>query len=416
MKLFYFIIAAIIFCHYLVDFSTSLRANKKNTAEAHKKKQVKLKRKGFLESSKNSASKYEKFLNKLGAVATVRNETLAAELEPEKNNEEVPEEEESRSSNTLDPNACGRSIGKTVQKQVFIPNPALDFLSPDQLQEITKRKKCKVKSGLIYMLEKSNNYDSELKVVLVYLNADLKKIRLYQSTDPASKFHVIKQSDFIKIGQKYKTTTCFEIVSRSDPDPENFEDDKMKRGELTLCTLNVKAEHDWVRDLVRMKECSEKADNLLADFVSVNQAYSKLAKKKSKGSKKSPILTAPLFYSTNNGVYEEFEPLHDTIGDKLKAEVKFSPVGNVLQHIHETVKNATLQEEGIKKELVEKLVEAKDTANQIEKKKEIMQNLIESRWSVEKEKQEELLKNEHEERQVEILKKVEDDIKSLKVT
>ncbi len=337
-------------------------------------------------------------------------ESKASNLSFHPPTKEAVKEVLSHSSNSLDPDACGRSIGKTKQKQVFLPNPDLEFLTKEQITEITKFKECEIKSGLIYMLEKSKSYEKELTLVLIYLKTDASMMRFYQSLNPKSEFHEIPMKGFIKIGRKFDNTSCFEILMSKDPEPSNPKDTKNKRGDLTLCTLNVRDEHDWVRDLFRMKECTNGGKNLLADFGGIN---SYIAKLKTKPNIKTPIQKTGMYYATD-GVYDEYPPLTQKQGFSTYSKT-ISNVGKAIENIHNTIKKETIKKKKIEKKLVKKLEEVKKTAKMIKKKKDIMQTLLQSRWETEKKKKEQLIAFEHDNRAVKLLDKVNKEIKKVKV-
>jgi len=311
------------------------------------------------------------------------------------------------------PAKCGRSVGKIPQEQIWIPNAALDFLPKEDIEKHTINTQCTMYSGLIYMVEKATSYKNEIKLVQIYVKADTSRIQFFQSLEPDSKFHDLAMENFIKIGQNFKNTTCFDIVSSSKPDPVNMKDDKNKRGSLTLCTLSVKDEQNWVRGLMSMKECVSGKGNLLADFSSVNHSIED-AKKVTNANSKSPLSNTGIYYTNGGGVYEEYAPIQHEVG-KITVRNKFDAIGRATEAIQETIKESTLKEMKIKKDLAKKLLDVKNTQKSIAKKKEIIQRLIESREIQEKKSQETLSKQEHDNRQLSILKKANEEIKKVKV-
>ena len=323
---------------------------------------------------------------------------------------------------------CGRSVGELKQAQIFVQNPDLDFLNKEEIKQLTKDEKCTIKSGLIYMIEKAKSYVSEIKLVQVYLKADTSTIKLFQSSNPASEFHEIKMPNFIKIGQIFKGSNCFDLIAGQEPNGP--QDIKSKRGGLTLCTLNQKEEQNWVSGLMKLKECVSgvKTDqNLLADFQKLNQNIHNINE-----ANKPPIHTVGMFYTDSN-VYDGYKPLHLSQGETVSYQKKITTQGKVIniienegaqpatdpleikvQEIKDIVKADTLHEQKVKKILAKKFIEAKKTNSMVHKKKEIIQRLIESRAQLEKQKHEEIVKIEQVKRQSGILDKAKEEIQSAK--
>ena len=183
------------------------------------------------------------------------------------------------STNSTTPAAkkCGRSVGNIPQTQEWISNPSLDFLTDEEITKHTKNEPCKLFSGIVYMVEKAKSYETNIQLVKVFVTADTSKITFSQALEPNSKFHEISMEDFIKVGQRFLGSTCFDVVSSSKPNPTNPLDIKNKRGSMTLCTLNVKQEQVWVKGLIDMKSCvSGTKHNLVADFSSINRSIQSL--------------------------------------------------------------------------------------------------------------------------------------------
>ena len=310
------------------------------------------------------------------------------------------------------PKVCGRSVGNIPQSQEWIPNTDLDYLPEAVIKKHTLNTKCTIFSGLIYMVEKANSYDKELKLVQIYVKADSSKIDFYQSLEPQSQFHEVTMKNFIKIGQNFKGTTCFDIVSSSQPSADKPFDTKDKRGSLTLCTLKVKEEQNWVRGLLDLKECTQGKGHFLADFSSVNQS---IEKAKEEGNKHNPSVSSntSFYYTNGGGVYESYSPIKHEIG-KITVTNKYDAIGRATEAIQETIKESTLKAVKVKKELAKKLMDVKKTHTAVVKKKEILQRLIESREQVEKQHHETILKQEHDNRQLSILKKANEEIKKVK--
>lgn len=375
------------------------------------------KRRNLIQKALMKKAKFKKLVSRMASGAGFHmnngSQPLPAVHLNSNNTDENGTEPVMTSSNTLNPDACGRSIGVTKQTQTFVANPDLDFLSQEDIDALTVYKPCELKSGLIYMLEKEKSYEQDLKLVLIYLKIDKENMYFYQSRNPKSLFHQIAVKDFIKIGQTFANTSCFDVVNQNEAEvtnPNTYNQEvKSFRGSLTLCTLNLKDERIWVKDIFKMKECSSGGNNVLADFTSVNQFYENSRKKVN-----STIQKTSLYYSPDTQVYAQFPKItHEDAFTTTDATI--SPLGRVIQEIQETVKNTTLQKKEIKKQLAKKLEEVKKTNKQIKKKENIIQRLVESRYVAERDRQSALLKMEQEKRQLDIMKKAKKDIRSLKV-
>ena len=81
-----------------------------------------------------------------------------------------------RDQTNLKPCTDVRSIGKIPQSLQWIANPTLDYISESEIKQHTVDNKCQLFSGVAYMVEKAESYQTEIKLVKVFVRADINKI------------------------------------------------------------------------------------------------------------------------------------------------------------------------------------------------------------------------------------------------
>ena len=311
-----------------------------------------------------------------------------------------------------------KSVGKIPQTQIWIPNPALDYLDEEARKKIEIDTKCKLFSGLSFMIEKANSYEKEIKLVKIYLHATPNRMKFYQSLDPSSEFHTILMDDFVKIGQQFQNTFCFDLVSSKPSSAITggiSDDTKHRRGSLTLCTLNLIDQQKWVSSLIKLKQCTiPEKTKLLADYSSINNSIE--LQKTHGGYDKNEM-----FYNINpnNKVYSEFEPVNQEIAmihdPNNKVYSEFEPVNQEIAMIHDTINMQNRRAAEVKKVLEDKKRKKERELKNIKKFKDITQKLIESRDELEKDHHVSLLRQEHDKKTLMLLKNAHEQIKKIKV-
>lgn len=214
--------------------------------------------------------------------------------------------------------------------------------------------------------------------------------------------------NFIKLGQKFTNTHCFDIISALEPD--FIKDTKIKRGGLSLCGLNVKEEAEWVNGLIKMKECVANIkgnDALMADYTGLNDMIHEVYD----AEKLKNHTETPFYYTTKDNLYEEWGP-------ELKpanAAGKGKGTVNSISKIKDTIKKTTAKVKAVKKVLLKKLAKAKKTRTALQHKKDIMQNLVNSRVIAEKSANKKTVLQEQTRRREQILDKANSKIKKVKL-
>merc|ERR1712151_1330512 len=133
---------------------------------------------------------------------------------------------------------------KPSRKIKFIKNPHLNF---NGIKETYK--KCKVKSGLIFLMRKKEKKEISLQPVLAKI--DLANLSFYLSNSPKSKFYQINLLNILRISRtKFdEKHNCFNIVL-------NFsEENTLRKEPLTLCLKGKRKVNDWMRTINEFKEC-----------------------------------------------------------------------------------------------------------------------------------------------------------------
>ena len=212
------------------------------------------------------------------------------------------------------------SVGKTRQKQKFIPNPFLDTLDELTESHFNINEPCRHKNGFLYMLEKAKSYATELDFVKVYVLMDQDEITFQTSTDSNSKFLTVPMKDIIKIGKNFKSSYCFEIVFHQNATIEKALLHNVQRGEITICGRNIPEMKDWIAGILKMKSCKTKTTTV-ADFQAINE----LIKRKPEILKSiagQPKLHSSMTYPGTNKVWENYKEIHYTTANNHKKLLK----------------------------------------------------------------------------------------------
>ena len=315
------------------------------------------------------------------------------------------------------------SVGKTRQKQKFIPNPFLDPLDEMAESHYTINEPCKHKNGFLYMLEKSKTYSTDLEFVKVLVLMDQDEINFQASTDSKSKFQTVPMKDIIKIGKKFKNSYCFEIIFHQNMTLEKALLHNVQRGEMTICGRNIPQMKDWIAGILIMKSCKTKTTTV-ADFQAINE----LIKKKPellKGIAKQKKINASMSYPGDKKIWQDSKKINYVIDPRDEksskatetsyqsgsesSQVKKSSrrvfteaasgstaessatasakslsatkarVETALHKIHNTIEISAERQELMKKKLKDRLNEIKNQRKSVKLQKEMLSNMYKAR-------------------------------------
>jgi chemotaxis protein histidine kinase CheA len=189
--------------------------------------------------------------------------------------------------------------------------------------------------------------------------------------------------DIAYITQKYNGVSCFDIILQDHPNSNTKT--ILNSSHLSFCSDLMK---DWVKAIRQFKECSLKKTNksdgkILVDFQKVNEILKSKNKPKplsqmsgeslrkgnnkiDKGTQKSQPNSQsdelnPLYY--NNERINNSTPVQKAEENKVNREVN---------RILQTIKERSLAEKQVKRQMESKLKEASEIAKELEKKNEIL--------------------------------------------
>jgi len=273
---------------------------------------------------------------------------------------------------------CVDSVGKTKQKQKFIPNPFIDGLDPGIMVQFTRNEPCIQKSGFLYMLEKAKSYDFELEFVKIFVKMTQESISFQASTDDKSKFQEIPMRNIVKIGKKYKSSFCFELMFHENTEAEQIAINNFKRGAATICGKNIPQMKDWISGILKMKGCIYKKPTV-ADFQVINEVLQNKQEIQKAIAKHGRIL-APTTYNSNiwpNRIHMKKTKTTKSykkvpqIEKKMTKETKQTKttVTKAITEIHETIQANIQRENLVKKKLVDKIKKIKKKTKMLKNKR-----------------------------------------------
>jgi hypothetical protein len=172
----------------------------------------------------------------------------------------------------------------------------------------------------------------------------------------------------------------------------------------------VKEEAEWVNGLIKMKECLANVkgnDSLMADYTGLNDIIHEVYN----AEKLKNHTETSFYYDTKDHLYGEWGPELQT----AKAVGKAKGTVKSISKIKDTIKKTAAKVKAVKKKLIKKLAVAKKTRTALQHKKEIMQNLVQSRLIAEKSANKKTVLQEQSRRREKILDKANSKIKKVKL-
>jgi hypothetical protein len=253
-------------------------------------------------------------------------------------------------------------------------------------------KKCESKQGFLEIIDR----DADKQVVTSKVRAviDKESIKMYTTMDENSIFLTIHLDNIMKISQdkKYFHTNCFDLVTNIADSIEKV----LHKSRVTLCTDNSLEMDDWMHFILELKECGLNSNNgkkVVLDFNEIN----KLKNKKE----------------------DDFNLWYDNSKQSTSKQSAQSTRDRI---IHQTVKNLmhnlqTNQLEGnkLKRTLNDQLREARKFTSELEKKKDVVQELIQEKVEKQMQRNLQLVKTKAQDKEVKLIKAMVEKINGIKV-
>jgi hypothetical protein len=265
--------------------------------------------------------------------------------------------------------------------------------------ELQTSQKCEYKNGFLEIIDKESPRKVQTKKVRVNLTKE--SLKMYTTMDDNSLFATIQLDNILKISQdkRFFQTNCFDLVTNLADSQEKV----LHMSRLTLCTEKTYEMSDWMHFILELKECKvnqkNKDSKVILDFNEINKIKNR-QNKSINGNEEN----LGLWYdntgrsSTNNALNVKDRIIHQTVK---------SLINNMQTH--------QIEENKIKRTLNDQLKEARHFTQEIEKKNEIVKDIINKKI----EKQIDInLKNVNikaADKEVELIKAMAEKIKDMKV-
>lgn len=258
-------------------------------------------------------------------------------------------------------------VSSEIKNQVTlkkISNPGVEVFDPKKVNEVS----CVKKEGYLYILENKIN-SSEIKIKPIFVVLTLNSFNLYTSTDYKSLFNAIKLEKILRISQKenLKSNHCFSIVV-----VDSDKNTSLSKGIVTLCADDEIIMNSWISAIQSFKECPlnieivDKNSQMIVDFNKVNE----LRKTISRG----PAINSPV--AVKNAMSTLFyDNTKKTVTSNQEEVVEERVMKSSINKIVSKIKKGNIQRHQIMRKMASKLQQAKQVAENIEKKKELIKKI-----------------------------------------
>merc|ERR1711957_1055490 len=226
----------------------------------------------------------------------------------------------------------GGKKGKSSTKIKYITNKHINTKKNYETYS-----KCKVRTGLIYLLRNSEKLPMELTLQPIFGRINLNTFNFYLNDMAKTKFYSIKLLDILKLSQNPKLTihNCFNIILNQ------IDAKKLLKGPMSICFKNNKKMKDWMKTISEFKECQidtsngKKQNKVLIDFGKVNKLI--------KNPKKVP--EKKLYYDNSNKV----------VVKRSKNAHKEAQVKKLMKKIVSSITTGSIQANSIKRKMKNEL-------------------------------------------------------------
>jgi len=131
--------------------------------------------------------------------------------------------------------------------KIEVLNDGIDYKNKGLVDSLTKFTKCKLKSGVLFMVEGLSKSSNMIVTKSTYITLDKKEINLHSNTkiDKNSILKSITLSNINKLSKSFKNSNCFDIDSKSFNTLNT----------IILCANSQKEMIEWIDAILSFKEC-----------------------------------------------------------------------------------------------------------------------------------------------------------------
>jgi hypothetical protein len=312
----------------------------------------------------------------------------------------------------------GVSKSKTI-KIIIEKNKKLNLKDESMITKNSEYLKCSLKKGIITFVKmKPSNKDNTILGTPIYMELNDRALNLYMSFDKVSLFNRVKLENISKIVQprEFKTTYCFDIIQTFIKEDQKFATRKknLLKSPLSLCASSRSDMRSWIDAVEEFKQCKvnsiESEGQVLADFNKVNFLINSLQNTE----KKELPLNSPLDDVDRN----QRSLMYDNVSSSFRASPKLESehiVSKELDSIEKIIKSSNIEENKIKRVLLNKLQNAQNFELQVKNKQNLIQEIIQKQIIDQRAKETHLISMQHKAKEYELLKAVREKIKQMKV-
>ena len=256
-------------------------------------------------------------------------------------------------------------------------------------------KKCEYKQGFLEIIDREAEKKVETKKVRVLLTKD--SIKLYTTMNENSLFATVHLDNIMKVTQdkKFYHTYCFDLVTNIAESTDLV----LHMSKLTLCAENSLDMDDWNYFILELKECKLNQNNSSKVVIDFNQ-INKIKKKNSQSIEDSGI-----WYDNSNRSKQKYTTV--SVRDNL--------IHQTMKNLMQNLKTNQYDEIKLKRNLNDKLVEARKFTNELEKKSQIVKEIIEKKIEDQMNNNLKLVKTKAQSKEVKLIKAMVQKIQNIKV-
>jgi len=286
-----------------------------------------------------------------------------------------------------------------LEKNPHFPN------SPAEIASNTKYSKCEFKSGFLYLVKNSEKLSKNplrINAIPVYVEMNMKDISFQMGVMQKSAFNQVDLEKILRINKKFSNSFCFEIVENE------IIQKTLAKIPVTLCAKDYSTMVSWVSAIQQFKNClnrisdknSQQENKTLIDFENIN----KLLKDNHTYPGKIPQEIKKIYYQKSSPYIKSTK--------KSESEMRIT---KQLKSIVETLEKGSLQKNKMRRRMNSKLKNAENMAKDLRMKQILINSILEKRINNEKEKEDQIKNNEHKQREVQLLRAVQQRIRQYKV-
>jgi hypothetical protein len=298
-----------------------------------------------------------------------------------------------------------------ILKIIIEKNKKLNLKDESMIIKHSEYHKCSSKKGLITFVKmKPSEKDNTILGTPIYMELNDKALNLFMSFDNFSLFNRIKLENISKIIQpkEFKNTYCFDIIQSYIK--ETASKKNLLKAPLSLCASSRSDMRNWIDAIEEFKQCKinsiESEGQVLADFNKVNFLMNSL-----------PTDSKQL--SMNSLVDKNQRDLmYDNVSSSFRAGPMLDSehfVSKELDGIEKIIKSSNIEENKIKRILLNKLQTAQNFELQVKNKQNLIQEMIHKQIIDQRAKETHLISMQHKAKEYELLKAVREKIKQMKV-